>query len=134
MQGRLNAQGGRIAVMTAASDTRATFYKVKDTNKSVDFFTFFLLQGLGYNSTNHWWNGNAGGSSGSYPGYLAADKAGNNDGIVTLGEFYDFASKSIATNIPKYMKKSWYWGDTKRVQVTRFSEGNLRDLVIYKAG
>ena len=56
----------------------------------------------------------------------------NGDGIVTLGEFYDYASKSIATNIPKYMKKSWYWGDKKKVQVTRFYAGKLKNLVLYK--
>lgn len=133
MSSQLAAQGGRIAVLTAASDTRATFYNVKNTKKSVDFFTFFLLKGLGYNHRDKWWNKNAAGSKGKYPGYLAADKAGNGDGIVTLGEFYDYASKSIATNIPKYMKKSWYWGDKTRVQVTRYYAGNLNDLVIYKA-
>lgn len=129
----LKALNGRVAVMTAASDTRATFYNVKSTSKSVDFFTFFLLKGLGYNERDKWWNMNAAGDKGAYPGYLAADMAGNNDGIVTVREFYRYASKSIASNIPNYMKKSWYWGDRTRVQVTRFYEGNLGDLIIYKA-
>ena len=44
MKSSLDAEGGRIAVLTAASNTRATFYNVK--SNSVDFFTFFLLQGL----------------------------------------------------------------------------------------
>ena len=130
---KLNALGGRVAVMTAASDTRATFYNVKSTSKSVDFFTFFLLKGLGYSERDHWWNKNAAGDKGAYPGYLAADMSGNNDGIVTVSEFYRYASKSIAANIPTYMKKSWYWGDRKKVQVTRFYAGNLSDLIIYKA-
>ena len=132
MSGQLAAQGGRIAVMTAASDTRATYYNVKKTEKTVDFFTFFLLKGLGYNHRDKWWNSNAAGKRGAYPGYLAADASGNGDGIVTLGEFYDYASKSIAANIPSYMKKSWYWGDKTRVQVPRFYPGNLTDLVIYQ--
>ena len=47
MGAQLRSQNGRIAVLTAASDTRATYYNVKDTGRAVDFFTFFLLQGLG---------------------------------------------------------------------------------------
>ena len=132
MGAQLKSHGGRIAVLTAASDTRATYYNVKDTSRAVDFFTFFLLQGLGYNEREGWWNGNSSGGKGSYPGYLAADEAGNDDGIVTLGELYSFASKCIAKNIPNYMKQSWYWGDKKRVQVTRYYGGSLDDLVIYQ--
>ena len=132
MGAQLRSQNGRIAVLTAASDTRATYYNVKDTSKAVDFFTFFLLQGLGYNEREGWWNGDAKGSRGSYPGYLAADAAGNGDGIVTLGEFYSFAANCISQNIPNYMKQSWYWGDKTRVQVTRYYAGELDDLVIYQ--
>lgn len=132
MTGQLKAQNGRIAVITAASDTRATYYNVKDTSKAVDFLTFFLLQGLGYNEREGWWNANASGGRGSYPGYLAADRAANSDGIVTLSEFYRYAANCIDVNIPNYMKKSWYWGDKKRVQVTRYYGGKLDDLVIYQ--
>ncbi len=132
MAGQLDAQGGRIAVITAASDTRATYYNVKKAEKTVDFFTFFLLKGLGYNHRDKWWTQNAAGKKGSYPGYLAADLTGNGDGIVTLGEFYNYAANSIAANIPSYMKKSWYWGDKTRVQVPRFYAGGLNDLVVYQ--
>ena len=133
MGGQLTAQGGRIAVLTAASDTRATYYNVKKAEKTVDFFTFFLLKGLGYNHRDKWWNSNAAGKRGAYPGFLAADvTGGNGDGIVTLGEFYKYAENSIAANIPSYMKKNWYWGDKTRVQKPRFYAGNLTDLVIYK--
>ncbi len=132
MQAQLDAMGGRIAVLTAASDTRASYYKVKKNKKSVDFFTFFLLKGLGYNHRQGWWNSNAKGSRGAYPGFLAADATGNGDGIVTLGEAYAYAANSIAANIPGYMKKSWYWGDATRVQEPRFYAGSLNDLVIYK--
>ena len=119
MTWQLDDQGGRIAVLTAASNTRATYYNVSDTNKAVDFFTFFMLQGLGYNE-----------SKGVWTHALAADDDGN--GKVTLDEFYGYAARSIAANIPDYMKKSWYWGDFKRVQVTRCYSGKLGDLVIYK--
>ncbi len=133
MQGQLDSMGGRIAVMTAASDTRATYYKVKKNKKSVDFFTFFLLKGLGYNHREGWWNSDAKGSRGAYPGFLAADATGGNgDGIVTLGEAYAYAANSIAANIPGYMKKSWYWGDATRVQEPRYYAGSLNDLVIYQ--
>ncbi len=132
MSGQLAGQNGRIAVLTAASNTRATYYNVKDTGRAVDFFTFFLLQGLGYNEREGWWNDNAKGSQGSYPGYLAADAAGDGDGSVTLGEFYRFAENCIEANMPNYMKQSWYWGDWKRVQVPRYYPGALDDLVIYR--
>ena len=132
MSGKLDAQSGRIAVLTAASDTRATYYNVKDTGKAVDFFSFFLMQGLGYNAREGWWNANAKGGKGKYPGYLAADEAGDGDGIVTLGEFYEFASNSIAANIPSYMKQKWYWGDKERVQTPRYYPGSLDGLVIYQ--
>lgn len=130
MKSKLNAEDGRIAVLTAASNTRATFYNNK--SKAVDFFTFFLLQGLGYNERDDWWNANASGDKGSYPGYFAADLRGNGDGAATLGEFYSFASNCIDANIPKYMKKSWYWGDKEQVQKTRIYAGSLKNLVIYQ--
>lgn len=119
MTWQLDDQNGRIAVLTAASNTRATYYNVSDTNKAVDFFTFFMLQGLGYNE-----------SKGTWTGVLAADQ--NGDKEVTLDEFYGYAAACIAANIPNYMKKSWYWGDFKRVQVTRCYSGALGGLVIYK--
>lgn len=130
MKSRLKAEGGRIAVLTAASNTRATYYNNK--HKAVDFFTFFLLQGLGYNEKEDWWNSNSEGDRGSYPGYFAADKRGNGDGAATVGEFYSFASKCIDVNIPNYMQKSWYWGDREKVQKTRFFAGSLKNLVIYR--
>ena len=130
MGSKLKAEGGRIAVLTAASNTRATYYNKK--KNSVDFFTFFLLQGLGYNERDGWWNKNSSGSKGSYPGYLAADKSGNGDGIVTVGEFYNFAKNSIDANIPTYMKKSWYWGDKTKVQKTRFYAGDLKNMPLYQ--
>lgn len=130
MKSRLDDEDGRIAVLTAASNTKATFYTNKA--KSVDFFTFFLLQGLGYNEKEGWWTKNADAEKGSYPGYFMADKKGNGDGAATLGEFYSFAANCIDVNIPKYMKKSWYWGDTSKVQKTRFYAGGLKSLVIYQ--
>ena len=98
---------------------RSVVDNVSDTNKAVDFFTFFMLQGLGYNE-----------SKGVWTHALAADDDGN--GKVTLDEFYGYAAGCISAYIPNYMKKSWYWGDSKRVQVTRCYSGKLGDLVIYK--
>ena len=130
MKGKLKAEDGRIAVLTAASNTKATYYNNK--SKAVDFFTFFLLQGLGYNEKEDWWTENAAGDKGGYPGYFSADITGNNDGAATLLEFYSFASNCIDVNIPKYMKKSWYWGDKEKVQKTRIYAGDLKNLVIYR--
>ena len=129
MADKLDEQNGRISVLTAASNTSATYYKVADTSRSVDFFTFFLLQGIGYNEKEGWYNADAAGSQGTAPGYLAADRAGNNDGQVTIGEFYDFAAKCIAANIPSYSKKSWFWGNKN--QKPRIYAGANADLVIY---
>lgn len=130
MKGKLKEEDGRIAVLAAASNTKATFYT--NVAKSVDFFTFFLLQGLGYNEKDGWWTSNASAEEGSYPGCFLADKKGNGDGAATLGEFYSFASNCIDVNIPKYMGKSWYWGETSSVQKTRFYAGKLKNLVIYR--
>ena len=130
MKSKLNDEGGRIAVLTAASNTRASFYN--NAKKAVDFFTFFLLQGLGYNEKEGWWTKNYDGDEGGYPGFFSADKKGNGDGAATLGEFYSFASNCIDVNIPNYMTKSWFWGETSKVQKTRFYAGNLKDLVIYR--
>ena len=121
-------------MLTAASDTRATYYNVKNTNKAVDFFSYFLLQGLGYNEKEGWWNAGANGGLGVYPGYLAADRMGNGDGNgeVSLGELFDYVSNCIAVNIPVYMTKSWYWGDKTRVQVPRYYAGALNDIAVYR--
>ena len=129
MKSRLDAENGRIAVLTAASNTKATFY---NSANSVDFFTFFLLQGLGYNEKDGWWIGSADGDKGSYPGYLSADVKGNGDGAVTLGEMFSYASNCIDVNIPKYMSKSWYWGEKSAVQKSRIYAGNLKNLVVYQ--
>ena len=134
MTGALNAQGGRIAVITAASDTRATYYNVKNANRAVDFFSYFMLQGLGYNEKEGAWIAGPAGDSGSYPGYMAADwkGAGNGDGEVTLGELFDYVANCIAVNIPEYMTKTWYWGDKTRVQAPRYYAGALNDLTVYR--
>lgn len=132
MSEKLAAQNGRIAVLTAAYDTRATYYNVNSENKSVDFFTFFLLQGLGFNEREGWWNLDSSGNKGSYPGYLAADAAGNGDGAVTLGELFNYAYNCIRVNIPNYMKKSWYWGDKTKVQDPQYYSGALNSLVVYQ--
>lgn len=130
MKSQLNDEDGRIAVLTAASNTKASFYN--NAKKAVDFFTFFLLHGLGYNEKEGWWTKNYDGDEGSYPGFFAADKRGNGDGAATLGEFYSFAANCIDVNIPNYMTKSWFWGETSKVQKTRIYAGNLKDLVIYR--
>ena len=134
MRGNLYAEGGRISVLTAAFNTRATFYNVKDTNKAVDFFTFFLLQGLGYDERYGHYIKDAGGSKGSAPGLLLADtinNAGKKDGVVTVAELYAYVSRCIAVNIPSYSQNSWFWGSPE--QQTRYFEGANGKLPIYRA-
>lgn len=115
---KLDAEGGRISVMTAAKDTRASYYNVSDTHRAIDFFTFFLLKGLGYDAHEHTWTG-----------VMSADAAGNNDGKVTLGEWFDYANNSILTNIPEYSRHSWFWGH--RNQTPCYYAGGNADLVLY---
>ena len=134
MRGNLYAEGGRISVLTAAFNTRATFYNVKDTSRAVDFFTFFLLQGLGYDERNGYYIRDAGGAKGSAPGLLLADTAnreGKKDGVITVAELYAYASACIAANIPSYSQNSWFWGSPE--QQTRCFEGGNGNLAIYRA-
>ena len=132
LSSRLDAQGGRISIMTAAKDTRASYYKTSDTTRAVDFFTFFLLLGLGYNEQEAAYTAGSSGGTGSYPGYMAADRAGNGDGKVTVREMFNFASRNILDNVPEYSRQPWFWGN--RNQTPCFYAGANADLVIYEAG
>lgn len=113
----LDAQGGRITVMTAANNTRACYYNVTDVNSACDFFTYYLLMGAGYDMQNHT-------GTGSYP----ADS--NSDGKLTVNELFAYAQKQVTTNMPKFKSKSWFHGDAS--QTPRLYEGYNGSLALFQ--
>ena len=127
---------GRISVITAATDTRASYYNTPDTRAAMDFFTFFLLMGTGYDGINGWYIKDTKRGKGVAPGYMLADSYENHlnkDGVITLAELYGFASKSIAANISAYSRKSWYWGDPRGTQRSySYLAGDAGDIALYK--
>ena len=83
---RLDAQGGRIAVMTAShEDTNSTWWNTKNQWDAVDMFTFALLQGLGYCESKEL----TGINRGWYADSPACDT--NGDGIASVSETFNFA-------------------------------------------
>ena len=113
----LDAQGGRISVMTAANNTLACYYNITDVNSACDFFTYYLLMGAGYDMQNHT-------GTGAYP----ADS--DSDGKLTLNELFAYAKKQVTTNMPKFKSKSWFHGDAS--QTPRIYEGYNGGLVLFQ--
>lgn len=117
MKSKLNDVGGRISVMTAATNTLACYYNVSDTDKACDFFTLYLLMGAGYDMRTHVNNGT-----------MPADT--NNDGKLTFNEMFSYAKSNVTANMPKFEGKSWFHGDAN--QVPYVYKGNNGDLVLYE--
>ena len=132
---RLDRAGGRISVITAARNTKGSYYMTNDTSVSMDFFTQFLMLGLGYDSLYKQYIKNEKRDRGAAPGYMLADAYRNpslKDGVITLEEMYDFASRSIAANIPNYSSQSWYWGPEGGTQRSNSYLGSNGNLPLYK--
>ena len=119
MRDALDVEGGRITVMTAAGNTLASYYNVKDTDRACDFFTYFLLLGAKYDMKEH-----------EYVTGSGADA--NRDGKLTVREMFNFASSNLAANLRSYMTYSWYHGEKDVVQKPVFYAGANADLVIYQ--
>lgn len=117
MRSALDAQNGRISVMTAATNTTACYYNIANTSTACDFFTMYLLMGAGYNLRTH-----------SATGAHAADT--NQDGKLTFNELFSYAKKSVRANVPRYRKKSWFHGNYK--QSPNVYAGANGDLVLYQ--
>ena len=114
MKSSLDAQGGRISVMTAATNTRACYYNVTDTNAACDFFTYYLLMGAGYDMKG----------AHTFSGSMPADT--NKDGKLTFNEMFNYAKKGVTTNVPGFKNKSWFHGDASQTpKVYTGSNGNL---------
>ncbi len=117
MKSALEAEDGRISVMTAANNTKACYYNVTDVNEACDFFTYYMLLGAGYDMQKHT-------STGSYP----ADS--NSDGKLTLNEMFAYAKQEVKTNLPNFKNKSWFHGDAS--QTPCIYEGYNGGLVLFQ--
>lgn len=117
MRSKLNAEGGRISVLCAATDTKASYYTSKSMSSDFDFFTYFLLEGLDYDMQKH-----------QYGMGYSADTDG--DGAITLSEFFTHAHDQVIANLPAYSGKSWFHGNPAQTP-TWYAGGNA-DLVLFQ--
>ena len=117
MLSKLKAQNGRITVMCAATNTRACYYNVNDTSVACDFFTYYLLEGAGYDE-----------KTGKFSSYWFADV--NEDGKLTVNELFDNAKAKVIQYVPTFASYSWFHGDAN--QTPRIYAGKNGDLVIYQ--
>ena len=117
MRSRLNAANGRITVLTAASDTKASYYDGKNTSTDFDFFTYYLLYGLNYDMNEH-----------AYGVGYNADA--NRDGKVTVDEFFQYGHDEVTDHLPGFGFKSWFHGNAS--QTPSYFAGKNGSLVIYQ--
>ncbi|MBE5807723.1 MAG: hypothetical protein E7317_05220 [Clostridiales bacterium] len=123
---RLNAQGGRIAVMTSSSDsTISSYWNTAGTLTSVDFFTCALLQGVGYNEAE----GMGGARGWVSTTTQAADQAGDKDGKVTMKELFEYAKQQTIALVKKYAKASEFRGTDQQTPLSFL--GKLASLVLF---
>ena len=112
LRSRLSAEGGRIAVMTAADDTTATYNTTTDTNRAHDYFTLYLLEGAGYSMTSH-----------KFSGGMPADS--NGDGQLTFYEMFHYARDEVLGNMSKNSRSSFHGSTAQDPQCYAGSLGNL---------
>ena len=112
LRSKLNAEGGRIAVMTAADDTTATYNTTTDTNRAHDYFTLYLLEGAGYSMTSH-----------RFSGGMPADS--NGDGQLTFYEMFHYARDEVLSNMSKNSRSSFHGSTAQDPQCYAGSLGNL---------
>ena len=117
MYSKLQAEDGRIAVMTAASNTRASYYNITDTGKAYDYFTYYLLAGAGYDMSKH-----------SYSGSMPADK--NKDGYLTFNEMFNYANAKVLENVPKKKNEKTFHGNANQAP-RRYVSGDTGGLVLF---
>ena len=118
VSGQLSQYSGKIAVMTAASNTSACYYNVSESRGACDFFTFFLMGGIGYSVRDK-----------SYVGGMPADR--NSDRKVTVEELFRYGSSETIGYVRPFgiSPVSWFHGDAN--QTPRFYANGLGNLVIY---
>ena len=122
---RLAAEGGRVAVLTSSHrSTPSSFYSVTNKRQSVDFFTFALLEGFGYNESE----GLNGRSHGFFTVSAPAD--GNRDGAVTMQELADYTIPKTVSLV-KGMASSKYFLGNKNQTPQSFIGEQCRDLILF---
>ena len=132
MRSELQSKGS-IAVLTAATNTSASFYRTGNPNQGIDFFTYFMLLGTGFDERGHYYVKDDKYSKGAAPGYMLADSTDNpgaKDGVITLKELFDYARKCVVYNVPNYSFKSWFWGSADQTPNSFLGENG--NLVMYR--
>ena len=121
MKSRLDMEeNNRIAVLTAVQGgTNASYYDVTSTTKAVDFFTYFLLYGIGYDEKKD-----------KLDYRLRADS--NESGVVSLKEFFNYGKTATSAYVSKSStyKASWFHGSSYQVPQS-YIKGDMGDLIIY---
>lgn len=121
MQPRLDKEKeNRISVLTAVQGgVNASYYNVTSTSKAVDFFTYYLMYGLGYDEQKD-----------KHDYVLRADSNGN--GKVTLKEFFNYGKTATSSYVSKSStyKAKWFKGDKKQVPQS-YIKGDMADLIVY---
>ena len=123
---RLESENGRIAVIASSHrSTVSSYWNVTQRQTSVDFYTYALLQGFGFNEAEgiggaRGWIANAG---------LYADQLGDGDGQVTLREWFDFAYTQTVELVKKWKNQAQFRGSSTQVPQSFF--GALMDLVLF---
>ncbi|MBE5772483.1 MAG: hypothetical protein E7337_00945 [Clostridiales bacterium] len=121
MTPRLNAEEDhRISVLTAVQGgVNASYYDVTSTTKAVDFFTYFLLYGIGYDEKKD-----------KHDHVLRADS--NDNDKITLSEFFNYGKTATSGYVSRssVYKASWFHGNRKQVPQS-YIKGDMGSLVIY---
>ena len=123
--GRLEAEGGRIAVVTSSHrSTPSSFYSVTNKRQSVDFFTFAVLDGLGYNECE----GLNGRGHGFYSTSAPADT--NRDGAVTVQELANYAVPKTVSLVKSMASSKYFLGNKDQTPQSYIGE-LCKDLTIF---
>ena len=116
MRSALDAENGRISVMTAATNTKASYRYIANAGEAYDFFTYYLLLGAQYNMAEH--------QNVTAPG---ADT--NGDGALSVSELFNFARLGVINKLSS-LKAGDFEGDAN--QKPRLYAGANGDLILYQ--
>ena len=121
---RLIAQNGRISIRAATQrPVSGSYWDVPNPLQSVDYFTYALLKGLGYNEAD--------GIGGSARGWLSwtSDADADGDGRVTVKELFDYAKALTVKLVTVYKDYTQFRGDPTQTPTSFF--GTLMNLILF---
>ena len=125
LRSRLDSQGGRISILASShADTSSSFYSVSSQIKSVDYFTFALLHGLGYNESQDLINVPHGFGTFGTP----ADS--NGDGKVTVAEAFEYAKSLTMYMVQNKVGGKNFYGTVNQVPQSYISD-KLKNLILF---